>query len=213
MSFMADEERSQLRDFETDPTEVGALYDGWVSDYDRDLADWGYEVPQILAGALRANHADAGTILDVGCGTGLVGRALQTAGFASVTGVDLSADSLRSAEATGAYDALHEADFQVLPTAFADRSFEALVCGGVMTYLPDTAATVTEFCRLVSPGGTVIFTQRQDLWTDRSCESVLAGLSDAGRCEIVEVTQPLDYLPGNDSMADIGVIVATVRSR
>ena len=209
---MADDDRPWLRDAKTDPTEVGPLYDRWASEYDRDLADWGYEVPQMVARALVANHADAATILDVGCGTGLVGRALQTAGFVSVTGVDLSADSLSSADEAGVYDTLHEVDFQALPTAFADSSFEALVCGGVMTYLPDTAATVTEFCRLVSPGGTIIFTQRQDLWSARSCGAVLAGLADAGRCEVLEVTQPLDYLPGNDAMADIGVIVATLRS-
>jgi hypothetical protein len=81
-----------------------------------------------------------------------------------------------------------------------------------MSYLPDTAATVAEFCRLVSPGGTVIFTQRQDLWSERSCGAVLGGLAEAGCCEILEVTEPLEYLAGNAVMADIGVILVTLRS-
>jgi predicted TPR repeat methyltransferase len=208
---MADD-RPWLRDVKTEPTEVGPLYDGWASEYDRDLSRWGYEVPQIVARALAANHADAATVLDVGCGTGLVGRALQTAGFVSVTGVDLSVESLNSAKKAGVYDALHEADFQALPSKFADNAFAALVCGGVMSYLPDTAATVAEFCRLVSPGGTVIFTQRQDLWSERSCGAVLGGLAEAGCCEILEVTEPLEYLAGNAVMADIGVILVTLRS-
>jgi len=41
---------------------------------------------------------------------------------------------------------------------------------------------------------------------------VLTGLADAGCGEVLEITQPLDYHPRNDTLVEIGVIVATLRS-
>lgn len=207
---MADESRPWLREAPTDPEQVGAVYDEWAAGYDQDLADWGYDAPVVAAQLLAATAPAASPVLDVGCGTGLVGRALHQAGFDTVVGVDLSADSLVYAEQTGLYRELHQVDFQQVPTSFADDAFEALVCVGVMTYLPDVAATVGEFCRVVAGGGTIVFTQREDIWRERDCATVLAALASEGQCRVVDVTEPRQYLPGNESMADVGVIVATL---
>lgn len=206
----------RLRAAFTDPDEVASVYDGWASRYDDDLAAWGYDAPllaaRLLAQAAPGTRSSNRPVLDVGCGTGLVGRALRDVGFERLTGVDLSADSLAKAAETGRYGALHQVDFQNLPTAFADSSFAALVCVGVMTYLPDTRQVLTEFCRLVEPNGTVIFTQREDLWVERACNTVLEALEATGTAEVVEVSDPLDYLPGNDEMGDVGVVIVTMRS-
>ena len=81
-----------------------------------------------------------------------------------------------------------------------------------MTYLPDTAATGAEFCRLVRSGGVILFTQREDLWDERDCDDVLRRFEAQGRCRIDDISPPLPYLPGNDGLADIGAIVVQLRS-
>ena len=80
--------------------------------------------------------------LDVGCGTGLVGKALRARGFTGrVVGLDISQVSLRLAQQSGAYDDLQPADLQQ-PLPLDDDGVDALVCVGVMTYLPDVEAIV-----------------------------------------------------------------------
>jgi predicted TPR repeat methyltransferase len=201
-----------LREADSDPTSVGRVYDDWADGYDRDLAAWGYEVPRVVARLLADVQPDAAPILDVGCGTGLTGRELREAGFDALIGVDLSTRSLELAEATGVYRSTQQVDFQSLPAPFDDDAFAALVCVGVMTYLPDTASTVTEFCRLVRHGGTLVFTQREDMWAERNCGEVLVQLEAAGTCRIDDISEPRPYVPGNDGMADIDAIIVRARS-
>ena len=63
----------------------------------------------------RAARTGGGPVLDLACGTGLVGEALATRGFARLTGVDLSADMLGQARAKGCYDRLVAGDVAALP--------------------------------------------------------------------------------------------------
>ena len=120
------------------------------------------------------------SVLDVGCGTGLVGRELRARGFdGRLLGLDLSQASLDIARESGAYDALERADLQQ-PLALEDDSVDAVVCVGVMTYLPDVEAVWREFARLARPGGIFVATQRDDLWHDRECQAVVDRLQDEG---------------------------------
>lgn len=41
--------------------------------------------------------------MDIGCGTGLLGKAMSKAGFTSIDGVDMSEEMLRQAEKKGVY--------------------------------------------------------------------------------------------------------------
>src|SRR4051812_34334588 len=112
----------------SDPHEVAHRYDEWAKGYDDDLASWSYQAPDVVAQTLVARHPEAGSALDVGCGTGLVGRALRARGFAGrVLGLDISRASLEVAEQTGAYDSVREADLQQ-PLPFEDDSVDAVVC-------------------------------------------------------------------------------------
>jgi predicted TPR repeat methyltransferase len=187
------------------------MYDAWAADYDRDLSEWEYRTPQLVADRLSEAQPGADPVLDVGCGTGLVGRRLGEAGFNGIVGIDLSPRSLEVAESTGAYREVHRVDLQTEPIPTEDDAFEALVCVGVLTYLPAVADVITEFARVVRPGGSILFTQREDLWAERDCQRVLDALSEAGVCRVVEVSAPLPYLPASD-MGDIPVRLIHLRS-
>ncbi len=134
-------------------------------------------------------------MLDVGCGTGLVGQALRARGFAGqLLGLDLSDASLEIARQGGAYDSLARSDLQRrLPVE--DDSVDAVACVGVMTYLPDVEATWRELARVVRAPGIVVATQREDLWHTRECQAVVDRLENEGVWTPLEITGPAPYLP------------------
>lgn len=207
---MPDDTPGWLRQANHDPDAVASIYDDWAGDYDRDLADWDYRAPGLTVDHLAGCRPGAGPVLDVGCGTGLVGRHLVERGFDELVGIDLSARSLEVAATTGRYRDLHQVDLQSAPIPYGDGTFAALVCVGVMTYLPDTGDVVREFCRVVRPGGPVLFTQREDLWVERDCLAVIER-AGAGRFRIEAVSEPLPYLPSSDEMADLPIRLVDLR--
>ncbi|MGC4109234.1 MAG: class I SAM-dependent methyltransferase [Nocardioides sp.] len=184
-----------LNDGPSNPAEVAERYDAWAQQYDADLSAWSYRAPDVVADLVMREHPDAASILDVGCGTGLVGRALRDRGFAGrLRGLDLSRASLDLAEQGGAYDAVEEADLQQrLPVD--DGSVDAVVCVGVMTYLPDVQAIWSELARVTRPGGLVVVTQREDLWVERECQAVIDRLQQEGAWTPLHVDGPAPYLP------------------
>jgi len=183
-----------LQEDPSDAREVAQRYDGWARTYDDDLTSWSYQAPTVVADIVLA-HASARSVLDVGCGTGLVGRALRDRGYAGrLVGLDLSHESLDIARQGGAYDALEQADLQQRLAA-ADDSHDAVVCVGVMTYLPDVEAVWRELARVVRPEGLVVVTQREDLWPARECQAVVDRLQAEQVWTPLEITGPAPYLP------------------
>lgn len=94
--------------------------------------------------------------LDVGCGTGaLTQTVLEIASPATVVGVDASADYARYAgsatsDARARFDT---ADATSLP--YDGASFEAVVSGLVVNFVPDPRAAIAEMRRVACPGGVV----------------------------------------------------------
>ena len=184
-----------LHEGTSDAREVADRYDDWATGYDDDLAAWSYQAPTVVADAVLSRDPEAGSALDVGCGTGLVGRTLRDRGFAGqLLGLDISQASLEIAQQGGAYDSVEQADLQErLPVE--DDSVDAVVCVGVMTYLPDVEAVWRELARVARSEGLVVVTQREDLWDTRGCQAVVDRLQDEGVWTPLEVTGPAPYLP------------------
>jgi predicted TPR repeat methyltransferase len=196
----------------SDAREVADRYDEWAQSYNGDLASWSYQAPTVVAEIVVAGHPTAGSVLDVGCGTGLVGRALRARGYAGrILGLDISRASLVVAKQGGVYDVLEHADLQQrLP--IEDDSVGAIVCVGVMTYLPDVEAVWREFARAVQPGGLVVTTQREDLWTTRECQVVVDRLQSEKVWTPLDINGPAPYLPeGYGSGPAVGCYYLTAR--
>src|SRR3954452_11982513 len=179
----------------SDAREVAHRYDEWAKGYDDDLASWSYQAPTVVAETVVSSHPAAGSVLDVGCGTGLVGRALRARGFTGqILGLDISQASLVIAQQCGAYDSVAHADLQQ-PLPVEDGSVDVLVCVGVMTYLPEVQTVWREFARVARPGGLVVVTQRADLWHTRRCQAVVDRLQDTGVWRPLTIRGPAPYLP------------------
>jgi predicted TPR repeat methyltransferase len=184
-----------LHEGTSDPREVADRYDTWAQSYDDDLTSWSYQAPTRVAEIVVTRDPAVGSVLDVGCGTGLVGRALRARGCAGqILGLDISQASLEIARQGGAYDSLEQADLQQ-PLAVQADTVDAVVCVGVMTYLPEVEAVWREFARVARPGGLVVVTQRDDLWPTRQCQAVVDRLQDEGVWTPLEITGPSPYLP------------------
>ena len=80
------------------PDDNRRLYAAWATTYDDGfLATHGYVYHEsVVAALLRRGHPD-GAVLDVGCGTGVVGIELARRGADAIDGVDLSPEMLEVA--------------------------------------------------------------------------------------------------------------------
>lgn len=194
--------RSGLRNLSRDSDDVAAYYDDWADDYDRTLARWRYEAPEQVAARMRAALAPDAVILDAGCGTGLSGKALAAAGFETIDGMDVSQRSLDIAGAQGVYRCLRHVDMQKPPLPYGDDGYDGLACVGVLTYVPDSAAILREFCRVVRPGGLMVLTQRSDILAERDFPATLEALEREGLLAESHVSEPMPYLPDNDEFGD-----------
>ena len=97
------------------------------------------------------------SVLDVGCGGGLVSEPLARLG-ATVTGIDPTHDSIavarRHAEGQGLAIDYRTASVEQLVAA--GEQFDAVVCVEVIEHVPDQAAFVKSLGQLVRPGGALI---------------------------------------------------------
>lgn len=90
-------------------------------------------------------------VLDVGCGTGATVQRLRSRYGARAMGIDASDRQLALADGSGVYvQALAEA----LP--FVDASFEMVVSECVLSLCPEPETAMSEFARILVPGGSLV---------------------------------------------------------
>ncbi len=93
-------------------------------------------------------------VLDVGCGTGFLAAGIRRGRpDVNVVGSDLSAGMLDRARHAGAWPLL-QADATGLPVRAG--SFDLVVARGVLHHLPDVTAALSEWRRVLRPGGAVV---------------------------------------------------------
>ena len=120
------------------PHDNRLLYASWAATYESGFTEAkGYRYHEHVADAFVAGRRPDGPVLDVGCGTGLVGLALRQRGVGTIDGVDISPEMLaeaRAKQADGAvYRYLIDADL-TQPLAMADDVYAGLVSAGTFTH-------------------------------------------------------------------------------
>lgn len=98
------------------------------------------------------------TLLDVGCGGGILAEALAQKG-AAVTGIDMAEMSLQVARLHLQESGL-EVDYRLTTVEdFAEAnpaSFDIVTCLEMLEHVPDPASIVAAACRLLKPGGRLV---------------------------------------------------------
>jgi predicted TPR repeat methyltransferase len=147
------------------PGYVQAVFDQYAPRFDQALADLSYRAPALLLDAVEAvGRADAralrwGSMLDLGCGTGLGGAAFRPY-VDWLVGVDLSPGMIEQARRKGLYDRLAVDDVaRFLADQIADNAiFHLVVATDVFTYVADLGSLCGAVARALAPGGTFAFT-------------------------------------------------------
>jgi predicted TPR repeat methyltransferase len=140
------------------PAYVARLFDDYAPRFDRHLTETlGYRGPELILAALDAAAPGRrfGLALDLGCGSGLAGRALRGR-VARLVGVDLSPGMI--ARAGGVYDETEVAD---LVAFLADRpagEADLVVAADAFVYLGDLRPVLLATSRALKPSGLVVFT-------------------------------------------------------
>lgn len=145
------------------PADIIDLYSKWAGSYDTNFAEAeGYvlylHVSEMLIERKSLIHA---AILDVGCGTGLVGEALRQSGLDVIDGIDISLEMLAEAGkktiANGepVYRKLIPADL-TQTIDIPDNQYGALISAGTFTHGHLGPDSLDELWRIAVPGAVCV---------------------------------------------------------
>lgn len=179
-------------DLET-PDDNRRLYRKWAATYDRDFVDgMGYVYPENVVGAfLDAGGSAGGVILDVGCGTGVVGVALSDVGEKNIDGVDISPEMIEVARSKTnvfgdrAYRDFHVADLTI-GLDIADDTYMGIISAGTFTHGHLPPGVLHEIVRVASPAAVCAIGINADHYLEMGFDKVFAELTKAG-----QITSPL----------------------
>ena len=176
------------------PGDKQRLFDDWAPTYDHDLIDeLGYVADAETCRRFETLVPDRqARILDAGCGTGLVGRRLQKAGYTDIHGSDYSQKMLDEARACGAYRSLAQHD--LTRPVETETLYDAAIVVGVFAFsLPSAEHLVNITCSL-HPGGIALVTVNGKAWQEVDWPAKLDGFDQRyPDARLLEV-QTIDYL-------------------
>lgn len=142
------------------PAYVEQLFDEYADKFESHLVrELKYSVPEQLVALLRGiDRPDSRkwSVLDLGCGTGLLGA--EVAPLANrLVGVDLSSKMLAKAGALNLYDRLVQMDLLEMMKDEAAESYDLVAAADVFVYVGKLDALFAEARRVLSPCGLLAF--------------------------------------------------------
>ncbi|NNF03884.1 MAG: methyltransferase domain-containing protein [Rhodothermales bacterium] len=132
--------------------------------FDTDIGQNGWQTSDEQDLFLSWLELDSGSeLLDVACGSGGPTLRIAEESGCSVTGIDIHSDGIAAANSeAGRRGLAGRSTFIVgdgsaeLP--FDDASFDGIMCIDAINHLPDRPKVITEWARLLKPGGRMLFT-------------------------------------------------------
>ena len=142
---------------DTPPEVVANIFDAYAERFDEHLVGaLNYRAHEAVVALLRAHSPVASPdILDLGCGTGLVGAALSPP-FGRLVGVDLSRAMLERARARNVYSELHHGELVTHLTSCLDSSIDVVTAADVFVYIGDLRPGFCEIARVLRQCGIAV---------------------------------------------------------
>ena len=133
------------------------FYAHFAENYDELLEKANYQQPIRCADKLRQLiEPENQLVLDIGCGTGLSGRALKANGFTNLDGCDLSSEMLTVAKSANIYNMIFTVDMNKPPIPVRSESYDAALCVGCFSFGHVQAEAMDEVLRILKPGGVFV---------------------------------------------------------
>jgi predicted TPR repeat methyltransferase len=142
---------------------VRALFDGYAPRFDQALTvGLNYRGPELLFRAIEGVHPNVrmkfGSVLDLGCGTGLAAFPLRP--FSDwMVGVDLSSEMLVQARTKGVYDRLIEKEILAFLAIEAEIGghYHLVLAADVFMYFDDLAPVLSAVAKVMDSPGLLAF--------------------------------------------------------
>jgi 2-polyprenyl-6-hydroxyphenyl methylase/3-demethylubiquinone-9 3-methyltransferase len=135
------------------------LEEGWYTESNHPIAllraENATRIPWII-GEIGRRFAGPISVLDIGCGAGLLTNALALAGH-SVSGIDLSVTSLETAKRHDATGKVHYEAANAYSLPFADASFDVVCAMDVLEHVEDPRLLIAEASRVLKENGFFFF--------------------------------------------------------
>jgi len=173
--------------------DLQVVYKEWATAYDHDNDNLLGTVSQPLSVQIFQEYIKDKSlrIIDVGCGTGLVGVELEKGGFSNFDGIDISQEMIDIAKQRG-YAQLFIGSLNVsLPCE--NNEYDAALCVGVFTHGHVGSNRLDELVRIVKPGGIVCFTVNEGVYDSYGFDSKIKNLESTNIWEILEIRKG-DYM-------------------
>jgi predicted TPR repeat methyltransferase len=120
-------------------------------------------VEQLTQKLKEFGYTEDARIMDLGCGTGLVGVELRKRGYKNIDGVDLVPEMLEEAKAKGVYRSLQQGSMGspgCKDLGVAANQYDAVICVGVLVAAHVKSEGLHDLDHVVKPGGLVCFSVR-----------------------------------------------------
>ena len=136
------------------PEDNKELYAKWAATYESDfVANAGYQHPKVISELFHREVPEVQTVIDIGAGTGLVGKYLKTfRPDITIDGIDISPEMLAEAAKKNVYRNLYERDLsqKVINTS---APYDALITIGTFTHGHLGPDALLNIFPLVKPSG------------------------------------------------------------
>lgn len=134
------------------------LFDSTAEFYDMHMVrNLKYQLPKQVADKILARHPDKKlNVLDLGCGTGLLGVCLGRLDGALI-GVDLSMKMIEQAARHNVYDRFHTVNLHDALRETPEGLYQAITALDVFIYAGDLTETIPNAYRVLAPDGVLIF--------------------------------------------------------
>lgn len=195
-----------------DSQELRQTYDIWADDYDDDIARRDYRLPGIIT-ALMARHVStgAGTVLDAGAGTGILGEWLSLAGYRDLLALDMSPGMLERAARRGVYGGLQTGELGC-PIDLPDGRFAAVASAGAFGITHAPASGFREMVRLTREGGHLVLSVRLEGIDEGGFEEEARRMERDGLWRCIETCGPFEAFAGDSQSLYITWVFQSLQS-
>ncbi len=142
------------------------VFDGYATRFESHLIGLGYRVPGLIREILVESNdaqpaATLGKVLELGCGTGLIGLMIGDLPMTGLTGIDLSSNMLEEARAKSIYTRLVHQDIIAFLAETTER-WDTVIGADVLCYFGDLGPLLHSLRQRMPLNGRLLFSVEED---------------------------------------------------